>query len=193
MKWIVLSIVLGLGLYTYLTLHYRKAEPAFRPYVDIKDRANTKRLLSAGFQRISLVTQRPADPAAFTSLAKIESIAGGLPEELRTTLVDQPLLPSEIVRVAASPLAEASAAYPIQFACTLVDNHRQLTGAELYVRDSTIFIVPEFGVISETALLARSRESVVVVTLPAGALKAGRHDITLLGERSSKAWSVLVR
>ena len=193
MKWIVLSIVLGLGLYTYLTLHYRKTEPAFRPYVDIKDRANTRRLLSAGFQRIAVTAQLPADPTAFISLAPVSTTAGGLPEELRSTLVDQPLLPAEILRVAAAPLTDATAPYPVQFACALADNHRQLTGAELYVKESTVFIVPEFGLITEKDLLARSRESVVVVTIPPGALKPGRHDITLLGERGSKTWSVLVR
>lgn len=193
MKWIVLTIVIGLAAYTYLTLHYRKVEPAFRPYVDIKDRANTRRLLSAGFQRIALTAQRPADPAAFVSLAPIAATAGGLPEELRSTLVDQPLLPVEITRVAAAPIMDPATAYPVQFACTLADNHRQLSGAELYVKDTTIFIVPEFGLIAEKELLARSRESVVVVTIPPGALKPGRHEFTLLGERASKSWSVLVR
>ena len=193
MKWIVVTIIIGLTAYTYLTLHYRKTEPAFRPYVDIKDRANTRRLLSAGFQRIALTAQRPADPSSFVSLAPIANAAGGLPEELRTTLVDQPLLPAEIVRVAAANMTDATAAYSVQFSCTLADNHRQFLSAELYVKDNTIFIVPEFGVIAEKELLARTRESTVVVTVPGGALKPGRHDVTLLGERGSKTWSVLVR
>ena len=63
MKWIVLAIVVSLVLYTYLTLHFRKAGPAFRPYADIKDHANTVRLLDAGYQRITVEAELPADPA----------------------------------------------------------------------------------------------------------------------------------
>ena len=59
MKWIVLAILLSLGAYTWLTLHYRKVNPAFAPYGDMKDRANTHRLLAAGFQRITLRVERP--------------------------------------------------------------------------------------------------------------------------------------
>lgn len=192
MKWIVLTIVVGLVAYTYLTLHFRKTTPAFRPYEDLKTRVNTRRLLAAGFQRIPLLAQRPADPAAFDSSANPVAAAGGVPAELRDTLVDPPLLPLEISRVGAAPAVSALLAYPIQFACTLPDNHRQLAGAELYVRDGALYIVPAFDHLNGD-LLARTRESVVLLTVPAGALKPGRYEATLIGERASRTWTVQVR
>ena len=102
MKWVVLVIVVSLGAYTYLTLHYRKESPAFRPYQDSKNRAGVMRLLSAGFQRVTLTAQRPADGAGVPEGAKSAATAGGLPAELRSTLLDLPLLPASITRVAAA-------------------------------------------------------------------------------------------
>ena len=37
MKWIVLAIILGIGAYTFLTLHYRKPGRAFQPYAEVAD------------------------------------------------------------------------------------------------------------------------------------------------------------
>ena len=98
MKWIALAILLVIVPYTFLTLHYRKQGPAFRPYEDMKNRAGVIRLLSAGFQRIPLAAQRPADPTGATAAATFMA-PGGLPAELAATLVEPPLLPAEILTV----------------------------------------------------------------------------------------------
>src|SRR5215213_7515076 len=87
MKWIVLAIVVVIVPYTYLTLRYRRPEKAFQPYADLKDRANTRRLLSSGFQRITLHAQRPADPVRSVFNATITPGAGGLPDVLRSSLI----------------------------------------------------------------------------------------------------------
>ena len=188
MKWVVLVIVVSLGAYTYLTLHYRKESPAFRPYQDSKNRAGVMRLLSAGFQR---VTQRPADGAGVPEGAKSVATAGGLPAELRSTLLDLPLLPASITRVAAAASVSTLLAYPIQFTCALADNKRQLSGAELYVKDNTLTLVPTFERL-DGELLARNRESVVHLSIPAGALKPGTFKVTLVGETSSRTWTLQV-
>lgn len=191
MKWVVLVIVVSLGAYTYLTLHYRKESPAFRPYQDSKNRAGVMRLLSAGFQRVTLTAQRPADGAGVPEGAKSVATAGGLPAELRSTLLDLPLLPASITRVAAAASVSALLAYPIQFTCALTDNKRQLSGAELYVKDNTLTLVPTFERL-DGELLARNRESVVHLSIPAGALKPGTYKATLVGETSSRTWTLQV-
>ena len=177
MKWVVLVIVVSLGAYTYLTLHYRKESPAFRPYQDSKNRA--------------LTAQRPADGAGVPEGAKSVATAGGLPAELRSTLLDLPLLPASITRVAAAASVSALLAYPIQFTCALADNKRQLSGAELYVKDNTLTLVPTFERL-DGELLARNRESVVHLSIPAGALKPGTYNVTLVGETSSRTWTLQV-
>ena len=60
----MLAILAVVVPYTWLTLAYRKPGPAFQPYEDLRRQANVKRLLAAGYQRISLTAQRPADRPA---------------------------------------------------------------------------------------------------------------------------------
>jgi hypothetical protein len=191
MKWVVLAIVVSLAAYTYLTLHYRKTNPAYRAYEDTKNRAGVMRLLSAGFQRVVLTAQRPADAAAVVDAAASRSVAGGLPADLGSSLLDPPMLPAEITHVAVSGQANALRPYPIRFTCALADNKRQLSGAELYQKDNRVTLVPTFEQL-DGGLLARSRESVVLVTLPPGTLKPGTYQVTVVGERASRTWSLQV-
>jgi len=192
MKWIVFAIIVFIVPMTYLTLRYRKPAKAFEPYHDLKDRANTTRLLSAGYQRIALVAQRPADPARPAAAVAVPATPGGLPAELAATLLEKPLLPAEITSATAAPLASALLPYPIQLTCTVPDDKQQLAGAQLYLRGEEIFLVPDFERLGG-GLLARSRESVVLLTVPAGALKAGRYQTTLVGQRVSRTWTLEVR
>jgi hypothetical protein len=192
MKWIVVAIVVVIVPYTYLTLHYRKPGPAFRPYQDMQDRANTLRLLSAGYQRITLGALRPADPGRAAAAAAVLPAPAGVPAALRSTLVEQPLLPTEILGVSAAPTASSGVPYSIQFTCTLPDNKAQLAGAELYIRGDQIWITPDFERLTGK-LLARTRENVILLTVPAGALKPGHYQVTLAGQNSSRAWTLQVK
>ena len=191
MKWIVVAIVAVIVPYTFLTLYYRRPGPAFRPYQDMQDRANVMRLLSAGYQRITLTAQRPADPVRLATAAAMSPAPGGVPAALRSTLVEQPLLPAEILSVSAAAATSATAAYPIQFTCTLPDNKEQLAGAELYVKGSEILITPDFERLTGS-LLTRTRENVILLTVPPHALKAGRYRVTIVGQNASRAWALQV-
>jgi predicted proteasome-type protease len=73
----------------------------------------------------------------------------------------------------------------------LADNKRQLSGAELYIKDNVISLLPTFEQL-DGGLLARSRDSVVLVTVPAGTLKPGTYRAVVVGERTSRAWTVQV-
>ncbi|MEO7598635.1 MAG: hypothetical protein ABIV50_06875 [Opitutus sp.] len=192
MKWIALVILVIIGPYTFLRWHYRKPNPAFQPYQDIKNQANTQRLLSAGFQRIPLNAERPTEPLRKVTSAPMTAANGGLPASLSSTLVETPLLPTEISAVTAAAETSAMFAYPIEFTCGLPDNRQQLSAAYLYVREDEMIVVPDFERLSGE-LLARNRENTIRVTVPAGTLRPGRYAISLIGQRSSKAWSLLVK
>lgn len=192
MKWIALVILLIVVPYTFVRWHYRKPNRAFEPYHDMKDRANTMRLLSAGFQRVTLEADRPADPVRLAETAAVAPAPGGLPPVLSSSLVDAPLLPLEILSVSAPPAGNPMFSYPISLTCTIPDHKRQLGGAHLYAREQDIYIVPFFEPL-DGALLARSRESQIRLTVPPGALKPGRYHVTLIGARASKAWSLEIR
>jgi hypothetical protein len=192
MKWIVVAIILVLVPYTFLTLRFRKEGPAFRPYEDMKNRANVARLLAAGYQRIPLAAQRPADGPRAPGGAEVASAPGGLPADLRSTLVEVPQLPAEITGVTAAPTANQLQPYAIQFTCSLPTDHQQLGGAELFIRENKLVLVPTFEHVGD-GLHTRSRQAVVLLTVAPGLLKPGRYDVTLVGEKSSRTWSLEVK
>ena len=191
MKWIVLAILLFIPVYTYLTLHYRRPGPAFRPYQDMRDRADVIRLLKAGYHRVAIDASRPADLATPAG-AQTMPAPGGLPDELRKTLVESPLLPLEISAVAASPTAVSGIDYPIAITYTLPDNKRQLSGAHLYEREGEIVIVADIERL-DGGLMARTREGTALLQVPPGSLRPGTYRVVLVGERSSRQWTLTIR
>ncbi|WP_044891785.1 hypothetical protein [Opitutus terrae] len=192
LKWILVAILVVIVPYTYLRWHYRKPGPAFEPYHDIKDRANTMRLLAAGFQRITVEADRPADPLRAAASATITAAPGGLPTALDATLVDKPILPSDIVSVVAAPTANTMFSYPIDVRCLLPDLKEQPAGAHLYVRGEEVYILPLLEQL-DGSLLSRNRDNLVRLIVPAGTLKPGHYRVTLVGSQSSRAWRLEVR
>jgi hypothetical protein len=196
MKWIVLGIIVGIAVYTYLTLHYRKPGPAYRPYEDFTNRANVERLLNAGFRRIETNAERPADPQmlirAMGALATVTDVAGGLPGGLSATFIDAPLLPQIITSVYASKQIQTGLPYTVLFNCSLPNQKEQLGGSQIYIKDNTIAIVPQFEALAG-GLIARTKESVVSITIPGGILQPGRYIVTLTAIQSSKRWTLEVK
>ncbi len=187
MKWIVAAILVFIAGYTYLTLHYRKPGPEYRPYEDMRNRANTLRLLQAGYQRIQLAAERPAEPLGHHNTTF--PAPGGIPEPLRTTIVSKPLLPADILAAYGGDSGSARESYQVEFRCSLPNDKQQLAGAELYVKGDQIVITPDFELLAP-GLLTRSRESLVLLTVPPGALKPGHYQVTLVGERTSRVWTL---
>lgn len=195
MKWVAVVILACIIPYTWITIRYRKEGPAFEPYEDSKNRANVMRLLDAGYRRITVTALRPADPArtAPSGLkAEVKPAPGGLPPQLSQTLVEIPLMPDRVSAVSAPGQAFTGEAYRLQFTCTVPDNKEQLGGAEVYIRDRELTLIPTFERIEGT-LLARSTESVVLIEIPAGTLKPGRYVGTVVGARESQRWQLEVR
>jgi len=177
--------------YTYLTLRYRRPGKAFEPFVDMRDRADVIRLLKAGFQRIPVEASRPVDGPPVTS-GPTQTVPGGLPAELRKTLIETPLMALDVSAVSAAPTAVAGIDYPVAITYTVADNKRQLSGAHVYVREGELVIVPDFEALAGD-LLARDRTGTALLVLPPSALKPGTYRVTLVGERTSRAWSLTVR
>jgi hypothetical protein len=191
MKWIVASILVFIPIYTYLTLHYRRPGPAFNPYGDMRDRADVIRLLKAGYQRVTLDASRPVDEPSGAPAATMPA-PGGLPEDLRKTLIESPLLPLEVNSVTADAAAVSAIDYPIVINYTIPDNKRQLSGAHLYEKPGEIVIIADFERLAGE-LLARTREGSALLDVPPGSLRPGTYRVTLVGERSSRSWTLRVR
>jgi hypothetical protein len=187
----VLAIVLFIPIYTYLTLHFRRPGPAFRPYQDMRDRADVIRLLKAGYQRVAIEARRPADGLPGTGAPTLPA-PGGLPPELSKTLIESPLLPMDIDSVSAPTTAVSGIDYQIGLTYTLPDNKRQLSGAHLYEREGELVIIADFERLDGT-LLTRSRDGSALLTVPPGSLRPGTYRVLLVGERASRAWTLSVR
>ncbi|HEY0966595.1 MAG TPA: hypothetical protein VGD88_04320 [Opitutaceae bacterium] len=195
LKWVAIIILACIIPYTWITIRYRKPGPAFQPYEDSKNRANVLRLLDAGYQRIAVEALRPADPARTAPAgpaAEVTAAPGGLPPKLSDTLVEIPLMPDRVNTVTAPRESVSTGAYRLQFTCSVPDNKEQLKGAEVYVRDRELTLIPTFEKI-EGGLLARTTESVVLLEIPAGTLKPGRYLATIVGARQSQRWNLDVR
>jgi hypothetical protein len=196
MKWVALVILVMIVPYTILTIKYRKPSPAYQPYEDSKQRANVMRLLDAGYQRITVTAERPADPLErvrqMNTLAAPASMAGGLPEGLATTLVEIPQLPVSFSSVLAPRESASLLPYPVLFTCVLADQKHQLGGAQVYVRGLSVVIVPVFEPL-DGELTARSKESPVLIQIPGGSLQTGEHTVSLVGSGSSQKWTLTVR
>jgi hypothetical protein len=191
MKWIVVSILVFIPIYTYLTLHYRRPGPAFNPYRDMRDRADVIRLLKAGYQRIAIDASRPAEDTAVAGGATSPG-PGGLPDELRRTLVETPLMALEISSASAAPTAVSGIDYDIGLTYTIPDNKRQLSGAHLYEKPGEIVIVADFERLAGD-LLSRTRDGSAILDIPPGSLRPGTYRVTLVGERASREWTLRVR
>jgi hypothetical protein len=190
MKWIVLAIAVSIALYTFLTLHYRKPGRAYRPYEDMKTRFNTEKLLAAGYQRIELGAEAPIDLIADRNTAF--PAPGGLPADLKATVISNPRLPAEILEARAPASTTAGEPYRIALRCTVPDDHRQLAGAELYLKGDRVVITPDYELLTG-GLMSRSRDNIVQLTVPSGALKPGTYRVTLVGEQVSRAWTLQVK
>lgn len=191
MKWIVLAILIFIPVYTYLTLHFRRPGPMFNPYGDMRDRADVIRLLKAGYHRVAVDASRPTETVQEAGTPSLPA-PGGLPEELRKTLIESPLLPLEVNSVSAPATAVSGIDYTIGLNYTLQDNKRQLSGAHLYEREGEIVIVADFERLGG-GLLARTREGSALLNIPPGALKPGSYHVILVGERASRSWTLSVR
>ena len=186
MRWIVLGMILFIIPYTYINLHYRKPGRSFLPYDDLHER---ERLGQAGYKRVTARLTRPADGGLVP--ADGEPVAGGLPEGLRASMHEPPLLAAAIAAVSAPGSAESLSNYQIRFVGGQDDYREQPADAHLYIKDHAIFVVPGYERL-DGQLLSRTRESVLVITVPSGALDPGTYRMTLVGRNASRAWTLQV-
>ena len=196
LRWVVVAIVLFIGVYTFLRLHYGKRGKPFEPYHDLGERAAAQRLAGLGYQRIPVDLERPAKPLAAARLAPVPAeiigASGGLPTELESALAIRPPLPAAITGVTAPREIAAAATYALQFTCAQPDYRTQIDAVLLVRKDRQLFLLPSFGRIPGQ-LLARSKESVIFASFSTQSFSPGRYSVTLCGGRTSKSWEFTVK
>ena len=196
MKWIVLSIILFIAAYTFITLHFRKPGPAYQPYKDSKVRATVQRLEQAGYQRIAASVSSPADPQRSAAnlgrnVATSKTTISGLYGELAQSFVEKPTLPDSISTVTAPASANVLMPYSFQFSCTLPDKKFIVADTYVCLKEGEIAVVTNLEQ-NTGDLLSRSRDSTLFLTLEPGTLKPGDYRVTLIGAQRSLQWTLQV-
>jgi hypothetical protein len=196
LRWVVVAIVVFILAYTFLRLHYGKREKPFEPYHDLGERASTQRLLDLGYERVAVEIERPAEilPASRFAPAvdEIGSTSGGLPAELAGALAPKPALPAAITSVTAPGEISSGGIYALQFICAQPDYKTQLDSVLLLRKGPQLFLLPDCPRLSGQ-LLARWKETVVLVRIPVEGFAPGPYTVTICGGRASKTWQFTVR
>jgi hypothetical protein len=192
MKWIVVSILLFVPIYTYLTLHFRRSEPVYEPWEEGHDRAMTERLLAAGYRRVTLAATRPTELLRTSARASIVTAPGGLPADLASAFVVAPLPPTRVTHIVAARETSAAQPYNVDFTATLPDEKEELLDAQIYVREGRLVLVPNFERMPG-GLLVRSPETEVRIAVPAGILSPGHYHVTLVAAQESQTWVLSVK
>lgn len=190
MIWIVLTIVVFVGAYTFISLRYRKPGRAYQPAEDTKNRVNTSRLLSAGYQRVHLSTRLPTSAGSATNTAEVAP--GGLPDDLRTALISPLQLPVDVVSGHGASTTTSNEPYELLFRCVGADDSRAVAGAELYVKGNILLVAPQLEKLGR-GLHSRTRDHLVQATIPPSSLKPGNYRLLVVGERLSQTWNVQVK
>ena len=194
MRWIVLTILLAIVPYTWISLHFRKKARPFEPYNDLRQRANVHRLLAAGYHRIPLAAERPADQVLSSPAARAEitPAAGGIPAALKDTLVEIPNVPEAIRGVITSAASSTLLPYTIDIDCTLSDLNLGLASSYLYLKGDELILLNGFEAVAGE-LRSRSREMTLRLTAPAGTLPPGNYQVTAVGAHESRQWHLNVK
>ncbi len=189
MKWVFLAILICIVPYTWISLRYRKATPAAEPYADRVER-NTP----AAHRHLALKAERPAPPHSETprdafaiGRAQLTPLPPGLPQGLLNLIDPPPRLPASVNLVNVPAELQASEPVVIQFTCHLADDHDVLGGADVYIKENAIVILPIFESVTG-GLQARTLNERVHVTLPADTLKPGIYDVRLMSANNGFVW-----
>lgn len=191
MKWIAVTILLFIGGYTFLTLHYRKPNRSYEPYNDLKNRGQNHNLLTAGYQRVTLSSAEPTNEQPLEATAELSAAPAGLPRELQDSLFDQPNLPATYQDVRTPAIINGLLPFRLIFDCTVASDQQRYVTAFLYIKGEQIVIVPEFEQL-DGDLRNRTRTNHVQLVIPGGAIKPGAYQVLLPGRSASLTWPLQV-
>lgn len=192
MKWVVLAIVIFVTGYTLVNIYYRKPGPAFRPYEDMNKRANTARLLNAGWQKLPVDLTRPANKPGFNLAATIARAGSGLGTELEAAYPEKPRLLASIDKVNAPTEVTHGANYSVHFTASLSDQNFQVGRLEALLRGEEIVLIPVIEKLPNN-LLSRWEDADYLATLPTERLAPGRYTVRLVAKGPAAQWKLSVR
>ena len=192
MKWIVVSIVVFIVLYTVVNIYYRKPAPPHRPYEEMVNRTITARLQASGWHRLPVETRRPAEKPT-TGGASINRGGKGLGPGLADCYVEPPAMLATIDHVNAPAEVTRGETCTVFFTGSVPNQQLQLGDVILYQHDKEIVLLPVTEHLPGQRLLSRWADANYYLSFPTSALPPGRYQVRVVSTGPALQWSLEVK
>jgi hypothetical protein len=192
MRWVAVAILVGIGVYTWLTLGYRKPGPAYEPYEAGRERALQARLAEGGWSHfpaeLVVLDGPPPDDPRVTAATP----GTGAARELQDWVKAVWHLPVDWPALAPAPEWEPGIDYAIEFTLQPDGSNAQLVGFDVYRRQETLVVITRW---EPGRLQLRVRPAPISgrILWPAAArLEPGEYAVELPALRESRQWVLTV-
>jgi len=191
MKWIALTIVLGIAVYTWLTLEFRKPEPPNEPWNDQRARAEIAKLTAQGWDKREV----PFEPVVEFPDSR-GNVTLGPPMPIVALLRDQTLdpwhLPIGVTGSMAPGEWSAGQPYTAYLDLELDTDRMQIGGFTVFRKASHVVLVPRWERVPGD-LIVRNRTARGRLLFNPGDVPPGSYTVTIVAIKSCATWHLEVR
>jgi hypothetical protein len=190
MKWVALVIVVGIALYTWITLEFRKPERPNEPWIDQRGRAELAVLEKAGWSKSEVPFEAVVEfPASRGNV----SLGQAMPivDLLRQTTLDPWHLPIEVTASMAPAEWSDGQPYTAYLKLELDTDRRQIGGFTVFRKGAHLILVPRWERVPGD-LLARSRIASGRLLFSPDDVPPGEYTVTVVAIKSCATWRLSV-
>lgn len=190
MKWVALVTVLGIAIYTWLTLEFRKPAPPNEPWTDQRQRAEGEKLAAAGWARTEVAFEPVVDfPESRGNVALGPTTP--IVALLRDLTLDPWHLPIEVTRSMAPADWSAGQPYTAYLALDLDTDRMRIGGFTVFRKASHLILVPRWEPVPGD-LAARTRSARGRLLFNPGDVPPGDYTVTIVAIKSCAHWRLAV-
>ena len=191
MKWIVVVVLTGIAVYTWLTLAFRKPGPPNEPWTDQRARAEKAMLAGAGWSTLDV----PFEPVVELPESR-GNVRLAAPMPIVSLLRDQTLdpwhLPIEVSGSMAPAEWAAGRPYTAYLKLDLDTDRMQIGGFTTFRKGSHLILVPRWERVPGD-LVARTRTAQGRLLFNPGDVPPGSYTVTVVAIKACAQWPLEVR
>jgi hypothetical protein len=190
MKWVALVTVLGIAVYTWLTLEFRKPGKPAEPWTDNRARAEIAVLAEAGWTKSEVSFEAVVE---FPTSRGNVSLGAPMPvvSLLRDATLDPWHLPIEVTASMAPAEWSAGQPYTAYLKLDLDTDRMQIGGFTVFRKNTHLILVPRWERVPGD-LIARSRTASGRLLFAAGDVPPGEYTVTVVAIKSCATWRLTV-
>ena len=190
MKWVVLVIILGIALYTWLTLAFRKPENPNETWAEQQLRRELAVLDKAGWSKSKValdpVVASPAQRGNVSYIATPKAV-----DDLRSITVDPWYLPVEAKEVVAPSDWPDGRTYTVYVKLDIDTDRMQVGGFTIFRKGSDIILVPAWRHYPDD-VADRTRKVRGRLLFNPGDVPPGEYMVTIVAIKSCATWHLTV-